>query len=86
MSEDQPKIETLGAFVNRVSEIREEWVSTKTKNYGFQSWCAWRRSLGVQFLLSFCASTSSWLDDQEENAGHGDRTMNYNTNRQKKAT
>src|SRR5260370_2376248 len=25
MSDDQPKIETLGGFVNRVSRIREEW-------------------------------------------------------------
>jgi len=35
MSEDQPKIETLGAFVNRVSEIREEWGIDENKELWF---------------------------------------------------
>ncbi len=36
MSDDQPKIETLGGFVNRVSQIREEWGIDKHKELWFR--------------------------------------------------
>jgi hypothetical protein len=36
MSEDQPKIETLGDFVNRVSQIRDRWGIEKHKELWFR--------------------------------------------------
>jgi hypothetical protein len=36
MSNDQPKIETLGGFVNRVSRIREEWGIDRQKELWFR--------------------------------------------------